>query len=99
MDGTSPVTRIYHEIWSNSDSDNNKPYTYAFSSFLFAQSTEGDGSDSTNPLSEPALTACNTVITPSLWTQENSFTPKQQEFCHALFRIDLPNVIGALFNL
>ena len=37
MDGTSPVTRIYHEIWSNSDSDNNKPYTYAVSSFVHRQ--------------------------------------------------------------
>ena len=34
MDGTSPVTRIYHEIWSNSDSDNNKPYTYAVLCFV-----------------------------------------------------------------
>ena len=62
-----------------------------FHVFLFGESTEVDGSDSSNPLPEPALTAWDAGLTPnSLWTQENSFTLQiQQEFCHALLRTDL----------
>ena len=64
MDGTSPVTRIYHEIWSNSDSDNNKPYTYAVSCFQpWFWFCASDCSDSPSAHPEPASTTHNAVWT------------------------------------
>ena len=65
MDGTSPVTRIYHEIWSNSDSDNNKPYTYAVSCVVH---------QTAHP--EPASTICNAV-----WTKVVIMDRLHADFC------------------